>query len=59
MATILLVAGLSGCVSASGEPAHDGPLKRAIDVTAATAVGFMSASKDSTIRNAWQDAGGT
>lgn len=59
LAAILLVACLSGCVSVSGEPDQGGPLKKAVDVTAVTAVEFMSDSKDSTISNAWQDAGGT
>ena len=58
LASILLVAGLSACVSVSGEPAQGGPLKKVVDVTAATAVEFAT-SHDSTIDNAWQDAGGT
>lgn len=54
LATGMLVAGLSGCVS--GEPADGGPLKKAVDVTAVTAVEFSSGG---TIKNSWQDAGGT
>lgn len=59
LATLLFVAGLSGCASMSGQPDPAAPLKKAVDVTATAAVEVLSASKGSTISNAWQDGGGT
>ena len=59
LATLLLVAGLSGCVSVSSQPDAAAPLKKAVDVTATAAVEFLSASKDGTMSNAWRDGDGT
>lgn len=59
--SLLLTAVLPGCesVHVSGEPAHGGPLKKTVDVMAATAVGIWSTAKGGAVRNAWEDPGGT
>lgn len=59
LATLLFVAGLSGCASMSGQPDPTAPLKKAVDITATAAVEVLSASQGSTISDAWQDGGGT
>lgn len=60
LASVILMAGLSGCASfyVSGDPGHGGVLKRTEHVVAVAAVGLVTSSDNSSVRNAWEDRNG-